>query len=172
MKPGETTDEFMGTPTYMVCELVDFRCFLSFEVPGSVFGLRFSKSSCLWPSQPRLGQQHHLSSQHFLRHCLADLDWSCLRMAVQVQALPKSSHVMITSSSSSFRVETELLSFQAPEVFNMECGFPSDIWSAGVMLYWLLCGDFPFKVRGGRGRQGAPFALLAHSSCTSEISAN
>lgn len=35
---------------------------------------------------------------------------------------------------------------QAPEVFNMECGFPSDIWSAGVMLYWLLSGEFPFKV--------------------------
>jgi len=35
--------------------------------------------------------------------------------------------------------------YMAPEVFNMECGFPSDIWSAGVMLYWLLSGEFPFK---------------------------
>ncbi|KAF5827472.1 kinase-like domain-containing protein [Dunaliella salina] len=36
--------------------------------------------------------------------------------------------------------------YMAPEVFDMECGFPSDIWSAGVMLYWILCGEFPFKV--------------------------
>lgn len=37
-------------------------------------------------------------------------------------------------------------SFMAPEVFDQEYGYPSDVWSAGVMMYLLLSGAFPFKV--------------------------
>ncbi len=36
---------------------------------------------------------------------------------------------------------------QAPEVFDMSYGFPADVWSAGVTMYWILSGDFPFKGR-------------------------
>ncbi len=25
--------------------------------------------------------------------------------------------------------------------------FPSDVWAAGIMMYWIVCGDFPFRVR-------------------------
>jgi serine/threonine protein kinase len=42
-----------------------------------------------------------------------------------------------------------LLYLQAPEVFNMSYGYPSDIWSCGVMMYFVLSGEFPFKVRSG-----------------------
>jgi len=36
------------------------------------------------------------------------------------------------------------LPFMAPEVFQGRLGFKSDVWSAGVILYNLLTGDFPF----------------------------
>ncbi|CAK9001267.1 unnamed protein product [Durusdinium trenchii] len=36
------------------------------------------------------------------------------------------------------------LLYMAPEVFNLKLEFKSDIWSAGVILYNLLTGDYPF----------------------------
>jgi len=36
-------------------------------------------------------------------------------------------------------------SFMAPEVFDQEYSYPSDMWSAGVMMYLLLSGQMPFK---------------------------
>ena len=35
---------------------------------------------------------------------------------------------------------------QAPEVLDGAYGFPSDIWSCGVLMHFVLSGDFPFKV--------------------------
>ncbi len=36
---------------------------------------------------------------------------------------------------------------QAPEVLNLEYGFPSDVWACGVMMFFVLSGEFPFKGR-------------------------
>ena len=44
---------------------------------------------------------------------------------------------------------------QAPEGFNLSYGYPADVWAAGVMMYYVLSSDFPFKVErcvlGGGG---------------------
>lgn len=34
--------------------------------------------------------------------------------------------------------------FMAPEIFRRDYSTPADIWSIGVMLYWLFCRRFPF----------------------------
>eukprot|EP00798_Chlamydomonas_sp_ICE-L_P014595 gene14595-20645_t len=34
--------------------------------------------------------------------------------------------------------------FMAPEIFNRDYGHVVDVWSTGVMLYWLYCLRFPF----------------------------
>lgn len=38
-------------------------------------------------------------------------------------------------------------SYMAPEIVNKReyAGPPADIWALGVLLYALLCGNFPFK---------------------------
>lgn len=35
----------------------------------------------------------------------------------------------------------------APEVFDQEYSYPSDMWSAGVMMYLLLSGRMPFQAK-------------------------
>ena len=35
----------------------------------------------------------------------------------------------------------------APEVFDQQYGFPSDMWSAGVMMFLMLSGALPFKAK-------------------------
>jgi len=35
--------------------------------------------------------------------------------------------------------------YMAPEVFDLSYSYPSDVWSCGVMMYFILSGEFPFK---------------------------
>ena len=42
-------------------------------------------------------------------------------------------------------LETDDISYQAPEVFKGEVHTKSDIWSCGVFFYLLLTGYHPFK---------------------------
>ena len=41
--------------------------------------------------------------------------------------------------------------YAAPELFNKEESYDLaiDVWSLGVLLYTMLCGQFPFQVKGG-----------------------
>lgn len=61
-------------------------------------------------------------------------------------------------------------SYMAPEIVNkQEChGPPSDIWAAGILLYVLLSGGFPFKAAHSKELYGkiqkACFSIPAHIS--------
>lgn len=38
-------------------------------------------------------------------------------------------------------------SYMSPEILNKRPykGFPTDIWASGVLMYAMLCGQFPFR---------------------------
>lgn len=36
------------------------------------------------------------------------------------------------------------LDYMAPEIFKKNCGLKIDIWSLGVILYFMVCREFPF----------------------------
>jgi len=38
------------------------------------------------------------------------------------------------------------LHWMAPEVFRKKCGAPSDVWGIGLIVYYMLCGKFPYDL--------------------------
>ncbi|KAE9608626.1 putative protein kinase CAMK-CDPK family [Lupinus albus] len=56
------------------------------------------------------------------------------------------------------------LYYVAPEVFQKNYGPETDVWSAGVILYILLCGDLPFEARGELRFEKEPWPSISDSA--------
>ncbi|KAF8733865.1 hypothetical protein HU200_014717 [Digitaria exilis] len=75
-------------------------------------------------------------------------------------------------SGETFRDEAGSFPYMAPEVFARSYGPEADIWSAGVIVYQLLCGRHPFPdktykaqrkatLRGAADMEGHPWPLIS-----------
>jgi serine/threonine protein kinase len=51
------------------------------------------------------------------------------------------------------------------QVFDCCYGYPADVWAAGVMMYWLLSGEFPFR---GRNKMELARKVLAEQPAMSD----
>lgn len=124
MKPGEVTEEYCGTAQYMVGACTHF-----FSVAGDCLCVQGS------------GNFDASGAYDLYLVCASDHVYSSLSRWFKLCAF-------LSCATHSFGLCCNRNTPQAPEVFNMESGFPADVWAVGVMMHFVLCGEFPFTVRG------------------------